>query len=51
MNMVGHPHHVEKALAAGVDMICAQVGQLGLGLGLGTQFVMGQGQGPGSIGA
>jgi NAD(P)H-dependent flavin oxidoreductase YrpB (nitropropane dioxygenase family) len=24
MNMVGHPHHVEKALAAGVDMICAQ---------------------------
>merc|ERR1740130_2577344 len=24
MNMVGHPHHVEKALEAGVDMICAQ---------------------------
>ena len=24
MNMVGHPHHVDKALEAGVDMICAQ---------------------------
>lgn len=24
MNMVGHPRHVEKALAAGVDLICAQ---------------------------
>ena len=24
MNMVGHPRHVEKALEAGVDMICAQ---------------------------
>merc|ERR1719424_2332212 len=24
MNMCGHPHHVEKALEAGVDMICAQ---------------------------
>eukprot|EP00929_Paragymnodinium_shiwhaense_P066703 TRINITY_DN33490_c0_g1_i2.p1 TRINITY_DN33490_c0_g1~~TRINITY_DN33490_c0_g1_i2.p1 ORF type:complete len:334 (-),score=75.51 TRINITY_DN33490_c0_g1_i2:123-1124(-) len=29
MNMVGHPHHVEKALAAGVDMICAQGGEGG----------------------
>lgn len=24
MNMVGHPHHVDKALALGVDLICAQ---------------------------
>merc|ERR1719271_535683 len=29
MNMVGHPHHVEKALDAGVDMICAQGGEGG----------------------
>eukprot|EP00440_Ansanella_granifera_P036697 gb/GFBE01039810.1/.p1 GENE.gb/GFBE01039810.1/~~gb/GFBE01039810.1/.p1 ORF type:complete len:359 (+),score=86.43 gb/GFBE01039810.1/:1-1077(+) len=29
MNMVGHPHHVEKALEAGVDMICAQGGEGG----------------------
>ena len=25
MNMVGAPKHVKKALAAGVDLICAQV--------------------------
>ncbi len=24
--MVGHPKHVEKALAVGMDLICAQVG-------------------------
>merc|ERR1712232_1413870 len=29
MNMVGHPHHVVKALDAGVDMICAQGGEGG----------------------
>lgn len=29
MNMVGHPHHVTKALDAGVDMICAQGGEGG----------------------
>lgn len=29
MNMVGHPHHVEKALEAGVDLICAQGGEGG----------------------
>jgi len=29
MNMVGHPHHVEKALEAGVDMVCAQGGEGG----------------------
>jgi len=29
MNMVGHPHHVAKALDAGVDMICAQGGEGG----------------------
>ncbi|KAI6164548.1 2-nitropropane dioxygenase [Pisolithus thermaeus] len=29
MNMVGHPKHVEKALAAGVDLICAQAGEGG----------------------
>merc|ERR1719378_298901 len=29
MNMVGHPHHVQKALDAGVDMICAQGGEGG----------------------
>ncbi|KAF5358039.1 hypothetical protein D9756_001723 [Leucocoprinus leucothites] len=29
MNMVGHPKHVEKALAVGVDIICAQGGEGG----------------------
>lgn len=29
MNMVGHPHHVDKALAVGVDLICAQGGEGG----------------------
>ncbi|KAG6381729.1 2-nitropropane dioxygenase [Boletus reticuloceps] len=29
MNMVGHPKHVDKALAAGVDLICAQAGEGG----------------------
>jgi NAD(P)H-dependent flavin oxidoreductase YrpB (nitropropane dioxygenase family) len=29
MNMIGHPKHVEKALAAGVDLICAQGGEGG----------------------
>jgi len=29
MNMVGHPHHVAKALDAGVDMICCQGGEGG----------------------
>ncbi|GAA93816.1 uncharacterized protein L969DRAFT_92266 [Mixia osmundae IAM 14324] len=29
MNMIGHPKHVEKALAQGVDMICAQGGEGG----------------------
>ncbi|KAG8894202.1 hypothetical protein FRC01_013116 [Tulasnella sp. 417] len=29
MNMVGHPKHVRKALAAGVDLICAQGGEGG----------------------
>ncbi|KAJ7474876.1 2-nitropropane dioxygenase [Mycena latifolia] len=29
MNMVGHPKHVPKALAAGVDLICAQAGEGG----------------------
>jgi NAD(P)H-dependent flavin oxidoreductase YrpB (nitropropane dioxygenase family) len=29
MNMVGHPNHVPKALAAGVDLICAQGGEGG----------------------
>ncbi|KAJ7202740.1 2-nitropropane dioxygenase [Mycena rebaudengoi] len=29
MNMVGHPKHVAKALAAGVDIICAQAGEGG----------------------
>ncbi|KAB5589916.1 2-nitropropane dioxygenase [Ceratobasidium theobromae] len=29
MNMVGHPKHVAKALAAGVDIICAQGGEGG----------------------
>jgi len=29
MNMVGHPKHVEKAIAVGVDLICAQAGEGG----------------------
>ncbi|KZT52376.1 2-nitropropane dioxygenase [Calocera cornea HHB12733] len=29
MNMVGHPKHVSRALAAGVDLICAQGGEGG----------------------
>lgn len=29
MNMVGHPKHVAKALAVGVDIICAQAGEGG----------------------
>ncbi|KAG9313120.1 2-nitropropane dioxygenase [Chiua virens] len=29
MNMVGHPKHVGKALAMGVDLICAQAGEGG----------------------
>jgi len=29
MNMVGHPKHVPKALACGVDLICAQGGEGG----------------------
>merc|ERR1719198_536904 len=29
MNMVGHVKHVEKALAVGVDLICAQGGEGG----------------------
>ncbi|KAF9269204.1 2-nitropropane dioxygenase [Marasmius fiardii PR-910] len=29
MNMVGHPKHVQKALEAGVDIICAQAGEGG----------------------
>lgn len=29
MNMVGHPKHVHKACAAGVDIICAQGGEAG----------------------
>ncbi|KAJ7781943.1 2-nitropropane dioxygenase [Mycena maculata] len=29
MNMVGHPKHVPKALAAGVDLICAQAAEGG----------------------
>ncbi|CAL1714353.1 unnamed protein product [Somion occarium] len=29
MNMVGHPKHVPKALASGVDIICAQAGEAG----------------------
>jgi len=29
MNMVGHPKHVKKALAHGVDIICAQGGEGG----------------------
>jgi NAD(P)H-dependent flavin oxidoreductase YrpB (nitropropane dioxygenase family) len=28
-NMVGHPKHVQKACAAGADMICAQGGEAG----------------------
>lgn len=29
MNMVGHPKHIAKALAVGVDIICAQAGEGG----------------------
>lgn len=29
MNMIGHPKHVHKACAAGVDIICAQGGEAG----------------------
>ncbi|KIM90342.1 hypothetical protein PILCRDRAFT_812078 [Piloderma croceum F 1598] len=29
MNMVGHPRHVPKAIAVGVDLICAQAGEGG----------------------
>ncbi|KAL3453568.1 2-nitropropane dioxygenase [Aspergillus insuetus] len=29
MNMVGHPKHAEKALQAGVDLVCAQGGEGG----------------------
>jgi len=29
MNMVGHPKHIPKALAAGADIICAQAGEGG----------------------
>ncbi|KAL0947364.1 hypothetical protein HGRIS_013480 [Hohenbuehelia grisea] len=29
MNMIGHPKHVAKALAQGVDIICAQAGEGG----------------------
>lgn len=29
LNMIGHPKHVKKALAVGVDMICAQGGEGG----------------------
>ncbi|KAF8216694.1 2-nitropropane dioxygenase [Mycena galopus ATCC 62051] len=29
MNMVGHPKHVQKALEAGMDLICAQAGEGG----------------------
>jgi len=29
MNMVGHPKHVPRALASGVDLICAQAGEGG----------------------
>jgi len=29
MNMVGHPKHVQKALEAGADLICAQAGEGG----------------------
>ncbi|EIM90205.1 2-nitropropane dioxygenase [Stereum hirsutum FP-91666 SS1] len=29
MNMIGHPKHVKKALAQGVDIICAQAGEGG----------------------
>lgn len=29
MNMIGHPKHVDKALATGVDIICAQGGEGG----------------------
>ncbi|KAI0072299.1 2-nitropropane dioxygenase [Panus rudis PR-1116 ss-1] len=29
MNMIGHPKHVAKAIASGVDLICAQAGEGG----------------------
>ena len=29
MNMIGHPKHVPKCLAAGADLICAQGGEGG----------------------
>lgn len=29
MNMIGHPKHVKKCLALGVDLICAQGGEGG----------------------
>ncbi|KAI0272563.1 2-nitropropane dioxygenase [Gloeopeniophorella convolvens] len=29
MNMIGHPKHAAKAIAAGVDLICAQAGEGG----------------------
>lgn len=29
MNMIGHPKHAVKAIAAGVDIICAQGGEGG----------------------
>jgi len=29
MNMIGHPKHVQKAIARGVDIICAQAGEGG----------------------
>ncbi|KAF8315748.1 2-nitropropane dioxygenase [Cantharellus anzutake] len=29
MNMIGHPKHIQKALARGVDIICAQAGEGG----------------------
>lgn len=35
--MVGHPKHVAKALAMGVDIICAQGGEGG-GVSINWQF-------------
>lgn len=29
MNMVGHPHHAQKAIDAGADLLCAQGGEGG----------------------
>ena len=29
MNMIGHPKHIKKAIARGVDIICAQAGEGG----------------------